>query len=217
MRVNLIVGVGDGYRYEDQVPWINYLEKHGFHCVQIPLQETNPAVSYDDLRADNYCRFIDSFINPKLEYWMICISKSCHWWRIYASKRKNIKKLIMIEPTTMNPKLLVRYEEARGNYFVKDYFEESEEHEEYDADQKALDSIVSDEKRYFPKCPITIIWSTKNNQDEFYSERVNMLKREFETYLKRNGCNVKSFTVNGNHNLTLNEKNFDLLLKLMMS
>ena len=217
MVINLVIGAGDGYRFEDQMPWISYLERHGFKCTQIPLMETNPAVSYDDLRTDNYCRFIDSFINPKLEYWMICISKSCHWFRVYASRRKNIKKLIMIEPTTMNPKLLVRFEEARGNYFVKDYFEESEEHEEYDADQKALDSIVSDKKRYFPKCPITIIWSTRDNQDEFYSERVNMLKREFETYLKRNGCVVKSFTVNGNHNLTLQEKNFDLLLKLLMS
>ena len=188
MVINLAIGIGDGYRFEDQMPWINFLEKHGFKCVQIPLMEINPAVSYKDLSSDNYCKYIDTFINPKLEYWMISISKSCHWFRVYASKRRNIKKLIMIEPTTMNPKLLVRFEEARGNYFVKDYFEESEEHEEYDADQKALDSIVSDKKRYFPKCPITIIWSTRDNRDEFYSERVNMLKREFETYLKRNGC-----------------------------
>ena len=43
-----------------------------------------------------------------------------------------------------------------------------------------------------------------------------MLKREFEKYLKNNGCKLKSFTVNGNHNLTLYEKNFDILLKLMM-
>lgn len=217
MVINLIVGCGDGYTPDTQLPWINYLEKHGFKCIQIPLQEINPSVSYEDLKSDNYIKYIDSFINPNLSYWMIAISKSCHYWRIYASKRNNIKKLILIEPTTMNPKLLVKYEEARGNYFINDYFEDAEEHDEYDADQKALDSIVSDKKKYFPKCNIIIIWSTRNNQDEFYSEKVNMLKREFERYLKNNGCKLKSFTVNGNHNLTLYEKNFDLLLKLINS
>ena len=215
MTINLIVGVGDGYKFEDQIPFMNFLKIHGIDPIQIPLQEINPAVSYDDLRADNYCRFIDSFVDPKKDYWMICISKSCHWFRIYASKRKNIRKLIMIEPTTMNPRLLVEYEKSRDNYFITDYFKDAEEHEEYDADQKALDSIVSDNKSYFPKCPMIIIWSTKNNQDEFYSEKVLMLKREFEKYLKRNGCDVKVFTINGNHNLTLEKKNFELILSIM--
>ena len=216
MVINLAIGVGDGYKFEDQMPWISYLEKHGFKCIQIPLMEINPAVSYKDLSSDNYCKYIDKFVNPNLNYWMVSISKSTHWFRIYASRRKNIKKLIMIEPTTMNPKLLVEYEKSRGNFFINDYFKDSEEHPEYDSDQKALDVIVSDKNKYFPKCDIIIIWSTRNNQDEFYSEKVNMLKREFEKYLKNNGCNLKAFTIDGNHNLTLYEKNFDLLYNLML-
>ena len=66
MVINLIVGTGDGYKYEDQLPWINYLEKHGFKCIQIPLLEINPSVSYEDLKSNNYCKYIDSFINPNL-------------------------------------------------------------------------------------------------------------------------------------------------------
>lgn len=215
--INLLLGCGDHYSPDTQLNFANFLSRHGFNVISIPLQESNPQISYEDLKPDNYCKFIDKYVNKNLDYWIVCISKSCHWMRIYASKRNNIKKLILIEPTTMNPKLLIKYEEARGNYFINDYFEDSEEHDEYDVDQKALDSIVSDKKKYFPKCPIIIIWSTRNNQDEFYSEKINMLKREFERYLKNNGCKLKSFTINGNHNLTLYEKNFDLLFKLINS
>ena len=121
----------------------------------------------------------------------------------------------MIEPTTLNPKLLVEYEKSRNNYFVEDYFKDDNEYEYLDSDQKALDSIVSDKKNYFPKCPVTIIWTTRNNQNEFYSEKINMLKKEYEKYLKRNGCKLKSFTINSEHNATTHEKNFDLLLKLI--
>ena len=121
----------------------------------------------------------------------------------------------MIEPTTLNPKLLVEYEKSRNNYFVEDYFKDDNEYEYLDSDQKALDSIVSDKKNYFPKCKMIIIWTNKNNQNEFYSEKVIMLKKEYEKYLKRNGCNLKSFTINSEHNATTHEKNFDLLLKLI--
>ena len=96
--------------------------------------EEDPSVSYDDLKSDHYCEYIDSFINPKLDYWMIGVSKSCHWFRVYASRRTNIKKLILIEPTTMNPRLLVEFEKSRDNYFITDYFKDSEEHEEYTSD-----------------------------------------------------------------------------------
>ena len=121
----------------------------------------------------------------------------------------------MIEPTTMNPKLLVEFEKSRNNYFITDYFEDAEEHDEYDADQKALDSIVSDNKKYFPKCPITIIWTTRDNQNEYYSPKVLMLKTEFEKYLKRNGCKVKSYTIDSEHNAMTHEQNFPLLLRII--
>ena len=214
--INLILGQGDHYSPETQLNFANFLSRNGFNVISIPLLESNPQISYEDLKPDNYCKFIDKYVNKNLDYIMVSISKSCHWFKIYASKRSNIKKLIMIEPTTLNPKLLVEYEKSRNNYFVEEYFKDDNEYEYLESDQKALDSIVSDKKKYFPKCPIIIIWSTRNNQDEFYSEKVNTLKREFERYLKNNGCKLKSFTVNGNHNLTLYEKNFDLLYNLMM-
>ena len=213
---NIIIGPGDGYTPDTLQPFISYLSSHGFKCVQIPLMEENPSVSYDDLKSDHYCEYIDSFINPKLNYWMLGISKSCHWFRVYASRRSNIKKLILIEPTTMNPRLLVEFEKSRDNYFITDYFKDSEEHEEYTSDQKALDSIVSDKHSYFPKCRIVVIWTTRDNKNEFYSERVLMLKRKFIEYLKRNGCSVKSCTINSEHNALSYSENYELILKFMM-
>ena len=78
MSINLIVGAGDGYTKDTQSEFIHYLSQHGFNCVQIPPIEANPNASYDDLRPENYCQHIDSYINPKLDYWMFGISKSCH-------------------------------------------------------------------------------------------------------------------------------------------
>ena len=74
---------------------------------------------------------------------------------------------------------------------------------------------MSDKKHYFPKCPITIIWTNRNNQNEFCPDKIVMLKKEYGKYLTKNGCNVKSFTMDSEHNATIYEKNFDLLLKLI--
>ena len=110
--INLLLGQGDHYTPETQPQFANFLSRSGFNVVQVPPLESNPAATYDDLRSENYCRFIDKYVNPNLQYWMVCISKPCHWFKIYASKRSNIKKLVVIEPTALNPKLLVEYEKS---------------------------------------------------------------------------------------------------------
>ena len=107
MVINLLLGCGDGYSPDTQLNFTNFLSRNGFNVISVPLMESNPQISYEDLKPDNYCKFIDKYVNKNLDYWMVSISKSCHWFKIYASKRNNIKKLIMIEPTTLNPKLLV--------------------------------------------------------------------------------------------------------------
>ena len=196
--INLLLGQGDHYTPETQPQFANFLSRSGFNVVQVPPLESNPAATYDDLRSENYCRFIDKYVNPNLQYWMVCVSKSCHWFKIYASKRSNIKKLVVIEPTTLNPKLLVEYEKSRENCFIADYFRDDNEYDYHDADEKALDSIASDKKHYFPKCPVTIIWTNRNNQNELYSDKIVMLKKEHGKYLTKDGCDVKSFTIDRN-------------------
>ena len=215
--IQLILLPGDNYEPDTMADFISYLSKHNFNCIQVPLVEANPAASYDDLRADEYCNHIDSYINPKQQYWIFGISKGAHWARVYASKRSNIKKLISCEETTMNPRLLVEYEKSRDNYFINDYFQDATEHEEYDVDRKALDTVVSDKASYFPKCPINVIWTTRNNEDEPYSANVNMLKRKFVQYLKTHGCRVKVFEINSEHNCVTHERNFPMLLIYIMS
>lgn len=215
--INLIVLPGDHYQPETQAQFIRYLEQHGFDCTQVPLVEFNPNASYDDMRAEEYCKHIDSFIDKKKYYWIFGISKGAHWARVYASKRSFVKKLISCEETTMNPRLLVEYEKSRDNYFITDYFRDAAEHEEYDVDSKALDSVVSDNGSYFPRCPIIVIWTTRNNENEVYSSSVNLLKRKFVAYLKNHGCRVKAFTIDSEHNCTSHENNFSLLLKLILS
>ena len=55
-----------------------------------------------------------------------------------------------------------------------------------------------------------------DNKNEFYSERVLMLKRKFIEYLKRNGCGVKACTINSEHNALSYSENYGLILKFMM-
>ena len=212
-KPNLILLPGDGYTPDTQGEFIAFLSRNGFNCTQIPLVEMNPAASYDDMRAETYCKHIDSYIDPKQKYWIFGISKGAHWARVYASKRRNVEKLISVEETTMNPRLLVEYEKSRDNYFITDYFKDATEHEEYDADHKSLDSVVSDNGSYFPKCPINIIWTSRNNQNEPYDEKVLMLKRKFVSYLQQHGCKVKVFNINSNHNATMYSRNFPMLLR----
>ena len=215
--INLILLPGDGYEPSTMSSFINYLSKHGFNCIQIPLVEANPNASYEDLRTDNYCKHIDSYIDSKQKYWIFGISKGAHWARVYASKRKNIQKLISCEETTMNPRLLIEYEKSRENFFITDYFRDATEHEELDIDRKSLDSVVSDKQTYFPKCPINIIWTSRNNENEPYDENALALKRKFVNYLKQHGCKVKVFNINSEHNCVTYERNFPLLLKFIMS
>ena len=215
--INLILLPGDGYTPDTQAEFIRYLSSHGFNCIQIPLVEANPAASYEDLRTENYLKHIDSYINPKEQYWIFGISKGAHYARVYASRRSNIKKLISCEETTMNPRLLVEYEKSRENFFITDYFRDATEHEELDIDRKSLDSVVSDKQTYFPKCPINIIWTSRNNENEPYDEKVLLLKRKFVQYLKQHGCKVKVFNINSEHNCTTHERNFPLLLKFITS
>ena len=217
MVIELILLPGDGYQPETMDEFMKFLSQHGFNCTQIPLIEANPSASYDDLRTENYLKHIDSFIDMKKKYWIFGISKGAHWARVYASHRPNICKLISCEETTMNPRLLIEYEKSRENFFITDYFKDAEEHEELDIDRKSLDSIVSDKKTYFPKCPINVIWTSRNNEDEPYEEKVLMLKRKFVQYLRDHGCHVTVFHLDSNHNCVCYPRNFPKLFKYILA
>ena len=79
----------------------------------------------------------------------------------------------------------------------------------------ALDSIVSRRNKYFPKCPINIVWTSRNNQNEPYSPKILDLKDKYVKYLRNNGCNVKVFYANSDHCIDLNSKFYPYLLKII--
>ena len=91
--------------YNDINPnnYCKYIDKFipRFSTIGIPLLEESEDVSYNDINPNNYCKYIDKFI-PRFcnNLYLYGISKGCEWLTIYASKRKNIKKLILVEPTT---------------------------------------------------------------------------------------------------------------------
>ena len=92
---------GDGYTEDSIKPFVNYLESHGISTIGVPLLEENESTSARDIEPENYCKYIDSYV-PKFCNNLYCygISKGCEWLTIYASKRSNVKKLILVEPTT---------------------------------------------------------------------------------------------------------------------
>ena len=217
-KITLAMIFGDGYKNENIQPFVNFLESHNISTIGIPLLEESEDVSYNDINPNNYCKYIDKFI-PRFcnNLYLYGISKGCEWLTIYASKRKNIKKLILVEPTTFpgKPDFLVDYEIDRGNDYIEDLYETSDVEMNQDKTNMALDSIVSRRNKYFPKCPINIIWTSRNNQNEPYSAKVLDLKDKYVKYLKNNGCKVKVSNINSDHCVDLHEKYFPYLLKII--
>ena len=160
--VTLALMFGDGYTNEIIQPFVNYLESHGIKTIGIPLLEESKDISYKDINPENYCKYIDKYI-PRFcnDLYLYGISKAGEWLTIYASKRSNVKKLILIEPTTFpgRPQFLVDYEKDRGNDYVEDFYENPGVDNSLNNTELTLDSIVSRNNKYIPKCRTTIVWT----------------------------------------------------------
>ena len=209
---------GDGYSGSDVQPFVNYLESHGISTIGIPLLEEDEGTDYRDITPENYCKYIDKYI-PRFcnDLYLYGISKGCEWMTIYASRRNNVKKLILVEPTTFpgKPEFLVDFEHDRGNDYVQQFYDDPGVNENQDATNMTLDAIASDHKHYFPKCPVNIIWTSRNNQGEQYSPKVIEMKRQYVDYLKNNGVKVKVFQKDSDHCLDLHEQHFPYLLRVI--
>ena len=177
---NLVYINGDGATLEDEKPVIDHLYEHGYEVMFIPLKESGPQVSYQELSPKSYCKYIDSMIPEHFnQFIMLGISKGCAWSRIYASKYPNrVKKLVLIEPTTLTPDLLVRFENARGNTFINELYSNPAEITREDNTKTALDVLVSDHLAHVPRCPVTIIWTSRDAQNQPYRSEERRVGKE---------------------------------------
>ena len=220
MNPSLVYMPGDGYSYNDAEPFLKYLNDNGINTIPIPLQEENPDCSYEQLSTDNYCKYIDSYIpksTPNL--YGYGISKGCHWIRVYAARNPGkFKGLILVEETTMTPELMVKFEQARGNDYVEEFYHNPNEISGLDSTEKALDVIVSDKQKYCPKnIPIVLVFTARNNLNQTYTADVLALKRRYANYLKRNGCNVRVVHLNTDHCVDVHPEYFPKLLEIIKS
>ena len=215
--MNLVFINGDGASLEDEKPFINWLSSKGYSIQFIPLKESGPQVDYEELESDNYCAYIDSMLPKQFyQFTMLGISKGCHWCRVYASRNKSrVSKLVLIEPTTMTPELMQQFELDRGNYFISNYYNDPSELTREDNTHTALDVIVSDHKAYIAKCPVVILWTSKNNQNQAYDSHVLALKKKFERYLINHSVHLKVIHVDASHYLTTQPKHFSTILKAL--
>ena len=209
---------GDGYTNDAIAPFVKFLESHGIKTIGIPLLEEEENTSYSDITPENYCKYIDSFI-PRFcnDLCLYGISKGCEWLMIYASRRSNVKKLILVEPTTFpgKPEYLVEFEKDRGNDYVEDYYQNEGVDEQQDNAKMTLDAIASDRHHYYPKCPINIVWTARNNQNEAYSPQVIQMKHQYVNYLRSHGCKVRVFEKNSDHCIDTHEQHFPFLLRVI--
>ena len=214
--LKLIYLPGDGYTPEVIAPFIDYLEAPGVEPTVIPLREMDEDCSYDDLEADSYCAYIDTFVDTSSHYVIYGISKGGHWARVYAAKRPQlISKCILVEPTTLTPGLLVKFEEHRGNDFIEDYRRIDARLPYLDSTHKALDAIVSDDSAYIPRCPTVVIWTSRDNQGQPYDEPVLHLKSQFIRYLRSHGCPVTVKHLDADHCVDTHERYDRALLDLI--
>lgn len=212
--MNQIVYVnGDGAYLEDEKPLIDYLADQGFEVMFIPLKESGPQVSYQELSAESYCQYIDSMLPKEFTtFTMLAISKGCAWSRIYAAKNtKRVKKLVLIEPTTLTPELLAEFENARGNSFINEFHSNPAEVTREDNTKTALDVLVSDHTPYIPRCPTVIIWTSRDTQNRPYDNYVLGLKRKFERYLRSKGVRLSVIHVDGPHYIATEPRYFKLI------
>ena len=211
---------GDGYTESVAQPFLSYLNQHGFKTIYVPLLEEDQNCSYDDLSTSNYCRYIDRYI-PKSTPNLIgvAISKGSHWLRVYASKRPNVfKHIVLMEETTMTPELMIQFEKQRGNDYVEEFYHEPDDISGLDATQKALDVIVSDKEEYCPKnIPIDIIFTSRSNTNEPYSSEVIRLKNRYVKYLKDHKCRVRVHHFDSDHCIDLHPEFYPQLLNIIAS
>lgn len=216
--ITLIYIPGDGYDESTAAPFINFLNQHGVKVIFIPLQEEDENCTYEQLRADAYCDYIDRYV-PKAtpNLYGYGISKGCHHLRVYAAKRPGkLKKIILVEETTMNPELMMQYEHSRGNDYIEEFYENPNDISGLNATDKALDVLVSDHTKYCPRnIPIKIVWTSRNNMNEPYSQDVLDLKKRYESYLKRNGCRIQVFHLNSDHCVDTHPEFFPKLLSII--
>ena len=210
---------GDGITPEMLAPLIEYLRNHGIRIIQIPLREETSEISSRELTASSYNSYIESFI-PKSESHLVLVgeSKGCfHLTRFASTSRMKdrVDKLILIEPTTMKPDLLVEFERQRGNDYIEDYAREPGVNENLDPTEKTIDEMVSDTRKYIPKCRTIIVWTTHDNTKNPYTPDVVHLKREYERFLRSNGCNLKVIHRVGNHCQDMEAKNYPFILRLL--
>lgn len=219
-KVTLLYMPGDGYTEGTVSQFLNYLQQHGINVIFIPLQEENENCTYEQLTPDAYCDYIDQYV-PKAtpNLYGYGISKGCHWIRLYAAKRPGrIKKLILVEETTMTPELMLKFEQARGNDYVEEFYDNPEDISGLNATDKALDAVISDHSVYAPKhIPIHIVFTSRNNMNEPYTSDVVALKNRYVQYLKRHGCNVRVHHFNSDHCIDLHPEFFPQLLSIIES
>ena len=220
MPKNLVILPGDGYELSNQKKLIDYLSSKGFNVKWIQLMESDSQqLSYDDLLPENYCKYISSKIPPEFDsFYMYGISKGCYWSQVYASLNPHkVQKLLLIEPTTMKPDLLKNFELNRNNDFIQEYYDNPAHVTREDNSKTALDVLVSETRRFIPKCPTTIIWTSRDNRNEPYTPEVISLKKKFEAYLKNNGCKLKVLHVDGSHTLDQEEANYPLIYRALIN
>lgn len=217
-QITLLYLPGDGYTETNSAPFLNFLSQNGINPIYIPLIEEDSNVSYNDLSTENYVKYISSFI-PKStpNIYAYGISKGSHWARVFAAKKPGIiKKLILVEETTMTPELMVKYEQSRGNDYVEEFYDNPNEIPGLDNTEKALDVIVSDKQKYCPKyIPIEVVFTSRNNMNQPYTSDVIMLKNKYVNYLKRNGCRVRVHKFDSQHCIDLEPKFFPQLLEII--
>ena len=209
---------GDGYELGNQKGLIDYLSTKGFNVKWLNLMEqVDDNLNYEDLESDKYCKYINENLPSDFYKFSIYgISKGCYWGTVYASLNPSrVEKLLLVEPTTMKPDLLKEYELTRNNDFIVEYYNNPAKITREDNTRTTLDAIISDHKKYIPKCPTTIIWTSRNNQNIPYSSEVIRLKKKYEAYLKNNGCPLKVVNVDGCHVLDQDPKNYPLIYKYL--
>lgn len=217
--INLIILPGDGYKKQMLKPFMNYLRLYHITPIFIQLLENKSDCTYEDLETDNYLKYINSRVPRNWSKFTIySISKGCHWARVYASKYpKTVEKLILVEPTTFNQKLMREYEQSRGNYFIEDFYRIDEPFKGINPTMKSLDVLVSDKNKYIPRVPTTIIYTSRNNENKPYPFEVLRMKNEFASYLRRNGVSLKVIRIDSHHCADLYSNNFAILKDAIQS
>lgn len=191
----------------------------GKRVIFVQLMENKSSnYSYNQLEPRHYADYIAKTIGKPGKYVMMGISMGClhianfaHFYPAWC-----YPVMFMFEPTIMQGiyPLLYAYEDERGNGEWLEKLKESPNNLHIPANEKVMDMSIDKTYNIPSNITIGIVYTTKSNTEEPYTERQLAAKEKYYHWLSRTH-ETEMLRLNTSHCVDTKPKYFDTLINFI--